>query len=171
MKLNHMTYVVVLTTMIHILTGCTSAPQRPETINKGDYQYLQDYLTWSILKEMGKHDVKGLSIAVIDGQKTVWKKGFGLADEESNLPASSKTVYRIGSISKVITATQIMLMHQSGKISIDDNVINYITDFSVESRFKNTKPITLRALLSHHSGLPSDILAGMWYKILFPCQS
>ena len=162
MIFKHVAFFVAAAIMTLVVIGCASAPQRPVMSIKGDYQYLQEYLTWSILKEMDKHDVKGLSIAIIDGQKIVWKKGFGMADEEKKLAASSQTVYRIGSISKVITATKIMLMHQSGKIDIDDDVANYIKDFSVKSRFKNTKPITLRSLLSHHSGLPSDILAGMW---------
>lgn len=144
--------------------GCATAPQRPVTTKKGDYQYLQEYLSWSILKDMEKYDVKGLSIAIIDGQRTIWKKGFGLANEAEDIPASSKTIYRIGSVSKVITATEIMNLYGAGKINIDHSVSNYINDFSVRSRFKNTKPITLRALLSHHSGLPSDILAGMWVQ-------
>ncbi len=159
-----MKLLMVALTMVLAVMGCSSTPQKPQTINEGDYQYLKEYLSWSILKNMEKHDVKGLSVAIIDGQKIVWKKGFGLADEERNIPASSKTVYRIGSISKVVTATQIMLMHQSGRINIDDNITNYIKNFSVKSRFENVKPITLRALLSHHSGLPSDILAGMWVQ-------
>ncbi|VAW52842.1 hypothetical protein MNBD_GAMMA06-1131 [hydrothermal vent metagenome] len=160
MKYNKVAVVAILITLT--VTGCTSAPQRPATINKGDYGYLKEYLSWSISKKMDQYNIKGLSIAIIDGQKIVWQKGFGLADEEKNIPASSKTVYRIGSISKVITAAQIMRLQQSGKINIDDPVTKYITDFSIANRFENTKPITLRALLSHHSGLPSDILAGMW---------
>jgi hypothetical protein len=64
----------------------------------------------------------------------------------------------------VITATQIMNLYATGKIDIDYSVSKYLKDFSVKSRFNNTKPITLRTLLSHHSGLPSDILAGMWVQ-------
>lgn len=146
------------------LSACTTAPHKPVTPAKGDYQYLKDYLSWSIADKLKQHKVRGLSIAVVDDQKIVWAKGFGLADEANHLPASSQTVYRIGSLSKVITATEIMRLHQSGKINIDHPVSDYITDFSIKSRFDNTGPITLRALLSHHSGLPSDIIAGMWVQ-------
>lgn len=164
MIFNRPALITLVVTMILSVVGCATAPQKPTALEKGDYQYLEEYLSWSILKDIKKHNVKGLSIAVIDGQKIVWAKGFGLADEQKNLPASSQTIYRIGSISKVITATEIMRLHQAGKINIDHPVATYIKDFSVRSRFKNTKPITLRSLLSHHSGLPSDILAGMWVQ-------
>lgn len=164
MTFNHPILTVLVVTITLSMFGCATAPQRPVTTKKGDYQYLQEYLSWSILKDMEKYDVKGLSIAIIDGQRTVWEKGFGLANEAEDIPASSKTIYRIGSVSKVITATEIMNLYGAEKINIDHSVSNYIKDFSVRSRFKNTKPITLRALLSHHSGLPSDILAGMWVQ-------
>ncbi len=161
---NCLSLIAVVAAVILSAGGCTTAPQKPTILKIGDYQYLKEYLSWSILKDMKKHNVKGLSIAIVDGQKIVWTKGFGLADEEKNLSTSSQTIYRIGSISKVITATEIMRLHQSGKIDIDQPVTTYIKDFSVRSRFKNTHPVTLRSLLSHHSGLPSDIIAGMWVQ-------
>ena len=164
MTFKRATLTTLFVTMNLAMFGCSTAPQRPVTTKKGDYQYLKDYLSWSIQESMEKHNVKGLSIAIIDGQTIVWSKGFGLADEAKGIAASSKTVFRIGSVSKVITATQIMNLHGAGKINIDHPVSKYIKEFSVRSRFTNTKPITLRALLSHHSGLPSDILAGMWVQ-------
>lgn len=164
MVINRLSFIAVIATMILLVGGCATAPQKPTTLKIGDYQYLKEYLSWSILKDMKKHNIKGLSIAIVDGQKTVWAKGFGLADEEKNLPASSQTVYRIGSISKVITATEIMRLYQAGKIDIDQPVKTYIKDFSIRSRYENTQPVTLRSLLSHHSGLPSDIIAGMWVQ-------
>ncbi len=164
MIIKRLSLITLVLAVILLVGGCATAPQKPTIQKTGDYQYLKEYLNWSILKDMKKYDVKGLSITIIDDQKIVWAKGFGLADEEKNLPASSQTIYRIGSISKVVTATEIMRLHQLEKIDIDQPLTTYIKDFSVNSRFENTHPITLRSLLSHHSGLPSDILAGMWVQ-------
>lgn len=161
---NHLALTALIFAITISMTGCATAPVKQITPEKGNYSYLKKYLSGSIQKDMKKHNVKGLSIAIVDDQKIIWSKGFGLADVEKNLPASSKTVYRIGSISKVITATEILRLHSSGKLNIDQPVTNYIKDFSIRKRFANTKPITLRSLLSHHSGLPSDILAGMWVQ-------
>jgi len=164
MILNRLIPVFIISSITILVIGCVSAPQKPTSFRKGDYHYLKEFLSWQILKDMEKYNVKGLSIAIIDGRKTVWANGFGLADEKKNLPASSRTIYRIGSISKVITATEIMRMYGAGKIDIDQPISTYIKNFSVKSRFEDSKPITARSLLSHHSGLPSDILAGMWVQ-------
>ncbi len=145
-----------------MISGCVNAPKKPILIKQNDYSYLEEYLNFQIKKDMKKYDIKGLSIAIVDEDKTIWQKGFGLADESKYIKATIKTVYRIGSISKVVTATQIMNMYKQKKIDIDVPINNYIKDFSVKSHFSYDKPITIRSLLSHHSGLPSDILAGMW---------
>lgn len=71
-------------------------------------------------------------------------------------------MYRIGSISKVLTATEIMRLAEQGKVELDKPVTDYVPEFSIHNRFADSKPITLRALLAHHSGLPSDVLKGMW---------
>jgi len=154
------TFIVLV--LLLIISGCVATPKKPINLKKDDYSYLKEYLNYSIKKDMKKYDIKALSIAIVDGNKTIWQKGFGLADEQNKIKATTKTVYRIGSISKVITATQIMNMYNKKKIDIDLPVNNYIKEFSIKSHFSNDKPITIRSLLSHHSGLPSDILAGMW---------
>jgi CubicO group peptidase (beta-lactamase class C family) len=61
----------------------------------------------------------GVSIAIVDDQKIVWSQGFGYADVKNNLPATSETVYRIGSISKLFTVMASMQLAEQGKIDID----------------------------------------------------
>ncbi len=73
-----------------ILPGCSTAPVKPEPVPRGDYQYTKQYLSWKIRKEMKKHDVKGLSIALVDDQKIVWAKGFGFADVENKVATIQK---------------------------------------------------------------------------------
>ena len=145
-----------------LLSGCAGTPPRPTNIASGDYVPAKQYLSAVIKQDMAKHDVKGLSIALIDDQKVVWVEGFGYADVANQVPATADTVYRIGSISKVLTATEIMRLAEQGKVDLDKAVTAYVPEFSIQNRFADSKPITLRALLAHHSGLPSDVLKGMW---------
>lgn len=145
-----------------LLSGCAGAPPRPANIARGDYAPAKQYLSAVIRQDMAKHGVKGLSIALIDDQKVVWAEGFGYADLAGKVPASADTIYRIGSISKVFTATEVMRLTELNKVGLDEPVTAYVPEFSIRNRFAGSKPITLRALLAHHSGLPSDVLKGMW---------
>jgi CubicO group peptidase (beta-lactamase class C family) len=149
-------------TFVLLFSGCAGAPPRPTNIARNDYEPAKQYMSALIGQDMAKHDVKGLSIALIDDQKVVWAEGFGYADVAKNVPATADTMYRIGSISKVLTATEIMRLSEQGKVELDKPVTDYVPEFSIHNRFADSKPITLRALLAHHSGMPSDVLKGMW---------
>lgn len=115
-----------------------------------------------IEKLIQKSKVKGLSIALVDNQEIVWAQGFGFSNEEKGIPATEQTVYRIASVSKLFVATAIMQLHEQGKLHLDSSLVNYIPEFTIHSDYGNTNKITLRNLLTHHSGLPSDILNGMF---------
>ncbi len=147
-----------------LLSACAGAPSRPVNIARGDYQPVTRYLSAVIKRDMARHDVRGLSIALIDNQQVVWAEGFGYADVAQQIPATADTVYRIGSISKILTATEVMRLSELGKVDLDKTVTAYVPEFSVRNRFAHSKPITLRALLAHHSGLPSDVIKGMWVE-------
>ena len=146
-----------------IMSGCSSAPKRSTPV-AGDYGYLGEYLDWMINAEMRKSKVAGLSIAIVDGQRVVWAKGYGFADREKDVPATPDTLYRVGSVSKLLTATEIMRRVEPGEIDLDAPLATQLPGFSIRSRFSDNKPITVRSLLSHHSGLPSDRMHGMWTK-------
>ena len=145
-----------------LLCACVSTPPKPTQFERGDYKAVKHYLAAVIKRDMAKYDVKGLSIALVDNQKVTWAEGFGYADTANQVPATAHTVYRIGSITKLMTATEIMRLASQGKVELDQPVTAYVADFSIHSRFAHSKPMTLRALLAHHSGLPSDVLKGMW---------
>ena len=159
------TYLLLaLVTALTVLAGCSTMPKRPESLTRGDYGYTKEHVSWLIRTEMKKHDVTGLSIALVDDQEVVWAEGFGLADEANKIPATPETVYRVGSISKLFTATAAMQLVEQGKLDIDKPLTTYLPEFSIKSRFPEAGPITPRSIMTHHSGLPSDLLKGMWTK-------
>jgi CubicO group peptidase (beta-lactamase class C family) len=147
-----------------MLTSCSTMPRKPESAVRGDYGYTKEYISWLIKREMNKNDVTGLSIALVDDQRVVWAEGFGFADEANKAPATPETIYRAGSISKLFTATAAMQLVEQGKIDIDKPLQTYLPEFSAKSRFPDAGPITPRNIMTHHSGLPSELLKGMWTK-------
>jgi CubicO group peptidase (beta-lactamase class C family) len=144
--------------------GCSGAPTRPESVGRGDYAKVVEYASALIRYEMGKRDVTGLSIALVDDQRVVWAEGFGYADRAGNVPASPETVYRAGSISKLFTATAAMQLAERGMLDIDRPLKDHLPEFSIRTRFADAAPVTPRLIMTHHSGLPSDYLKGMWTR-------
>jgi CubicO group peptidase (beta-lactamase class C family) len=152
--------VFVLTTAM--LAGCATVPPPAPVVAHGDFDAVRTYMTQQIRTRMEKQDVTGLSIALVDDQRVVWAEGFGYADKAAGLPATADTLYRVGSITKLFTATATMQLAEEGRIDVDKPLQTYLPDFSIKSRFSGTPPITPRMLMTHHSGLPSDWQKGMW---------
>ncbi len=150
------------TVAILILTACASSPQRPAQIKGDDYAYTRDYLRWMIDKEMKDSDIAGLSIALVDDQKIVWAEGFGYVDKVNKIKATPETIYRVGSITKLFTASAVMQLAEQGRLDIDQPLQDYLPQFSIKSRFEDSGPITPRNLMTHHSGLPSNLINRMW---------
>lgn len=155
--------VACLLCIFALVAGCASSPPpKPETRVPGDYEYTKEYIRWFVQQQMKKHDVTGLSLALIDDQRVVWAEGFGYADKAHNVPATPATLYRAGSIIKLFTATAVMQLAERGLLDLDQPVKTYLPEFSFKTRFPDAPPITIRHVLTHHSGLPRDMLRGMW---------
>jgi len=75
-----------------------------------------------IKSEMRRQNIPGLSLAVVKEGKVIKAKGYGLANVETNVPVTTETVFKIGSVSKPIIAEGIMLLVEEGKISLDDKI-------------------------------------------------
>ncbi len=128
------------------------------------YELLKTKTTALMQKEMRRLRVTGASLALVDGQETVWAAGFGYADRRDRRPATEGTVFMIGSITKLFTATAVMQQVEMGQIDLDHPVQEYVPDFSIKSRFTEAQPVTVRQLMTHHSGLPCDNTSHMWSK-------
>jgi len=99
------------------------------------------------------HD-PALTVAVIDGYKIVWAEAYGVTDYASKTPATPKTLFQAGSISKPVAATGMMLLVQQGKFSLDEDVDVKLKTWKVpENEFTKEQKVTLRRLASHTAGL------------------
>ena len=95
-----------------------------------------------------KPESPGCALAVIKDGSIIYKRGYGAADLDHDVPISPGTVFHVASVSKQFTAFAVLLLAQQGKLSLDDPVRKYIT----ELRDFGT-PITIRHLMHHTSGL------------------
>jgi len=114
-----------------------------------------------IRHEMEVKQLPALSIALVDDQQVVWAAGFGLRDPEQKVPATAGTVYRVGSVSKLFTDLAVMKLAEQGTLNIDAPVGNYLPDFRPKNAF--SKPITLRHLMAHRSGLVREPPVGNYF--------
>ena len=148
--------------VLSFLAGCAGSASKPDTVATERYENTRTQTAELIREQMEANGVVGLSIALVDDQSMVWAQGFGYADETRNIPASPQTVYRAGSIAKLLTSLAVMRLEEQGKLDIDQALAAYIPRFSVKSRFSEIDPITPRNVMSHHAGLPCDLNKGMW---------
>lgn len=142
--------------------GAAAMSEKENNPARADYRSTIESMTSLIKEEMEDRDVTGLSIALIDDQRVVWAEGFGYADEANKIPAKAETVYRAGAIASLFTATAVMQLAEQGKIDIDQPLQTCLPEFSVKSRFAASDPITPRAIMTHHSGLPAELMKGSY---------
>jgi len=102
----------------------------------------------AVAKFMSTTHAPGVSVAVVEKNNYVWSQGFGMADLENSVPATSRTLYRLASISKPLTAVAALQLSQTGKLDIDAPVQRYCPAFP-QKEF----PITTRQLLGHLGGI------------------
>jgi serine beta-lactamase-like protein LACTB, mitochondrial len=94
------------------------------------------------------NNVPGVSVAIVRNGQPIWSAGFGTSDLEDSAPATSSTLYRLGSISKSITAVAILQLYERGKLDLDAPVQKYCSAFP-----QKDSPITSRQLLAHLGGI------------------
>jgi CubicO group peptidase (beta-lactamase class C family)/D-alanyl-D-alanine dipeptidase len=111
--------------------------------------------------EVADKELPALSIALVDDQTIVWAKGFAFANPTAETPATAETVYRVGSVSKLFTDIAVMQLVERGVLDLDAPVSRYLPDFKPTNH--SGKPITLRQLMAHRSGLVREPPIGHYF--------
>lgn len=105
----------------------------------------------AVKKFMETNGLPGISVAIVEDGAYEWSSGFGMADLENLVPATSSTLYRLASISKPLTAAAAMVLYERGKLDLDAPVQEYCPAFP-----KKEAPISTRQILGHLSGIRHD---------------
>src|SRR6202453_4654693 len=101
-----------------------------------------------IFRKWDRPDSPGCALGIYRDGQIIYRRGYGMADLNDDVPVIPTTVFPVASMYKQFTAASILLLAQRGKLSLDDDVHKYIPELPDFG-----KVITLRHLLHHTSGL------------------
>ncbi len=133
---------------------------RVGTIAPGDWDGARQAVADVARKLMKRTDTTGLSLVVVDGDQIAWSDAFGRRDGAAKLDATPETVYRAGGVSALLTVIAALQLADAGRLDLDAPVARYLPAFRVRPRFLDARPITIRDLMTHHSGLPESVAKG-----------
>lgn len=110
-----------------------------------DYRAAADKLGEAVREQIALYTIRGVAVALVDDQQIVHEAGYGTAQADS--------VFRAGSISKLLNAVAVMQLVEQGKLDLDRPIEKHGEEFRLVNPFPNTGSVTLRQLLCHRSGI------------------
>lgn len=102
----------------------------------------------ALFSDYAQPGAPGASVIVIEGDKILFKKAYGLANVEAKIAATTNTNYRLASVTKQFTAMAIIILAERKRLSYDDSLASFFPGFP-----EYGKQITVRQLLNHSSGI------------------
>lgn len=139
----------LLALLLCLPLAATAAPDEPPPIA----QSLD-----SMVASRFKPDLPGVAALVVKNGKPLLRKGYGMANVELGVPVRPEHVFRIGSTTKLFTATAIMLLVDEGKVALDAPISRYLPQAP-----KQWSEVTVEHLLTHTSGIPNLTMdSGYW---------
>lgn len=108
----------------------------------------------------------GFAVAIVEGDKIIYAKGFGYSDYENKVPADANTLFAIGSSTKAFTSALLGLLREDDKLDFSDSPRKYIPELEFYNNEMNNN-IQIKDLMQHSTGLPRH--DGAWY--FFPSDS
>jgi CubicO group peptidase (beta-lactamase class C family) len=135
-------------------TPALATTQPAATRGVRDRAELESFLDGIMLANLRDKHVAGATVAVVKDGALFFAKGYGYADVARRQPVDAeKTLFRIGSTSKLFTWTAVMQLVEQGKLDLDADVNRYL-DFKIPATFP--QPITLRHIMTHTPGFEED---------------
>ena len=122
------------------------------TLDKTDLDaWLDGYMPFAL----NTSDIPGAVVVVVKDGQVLSARGFGYADIDKRTPVDgARTLFRVGSVSKLVTWTAVMQMVEQGKVDLDADVNTYL-DFKIPERAG--KPVTLRQIMTHTAGFEEAV--------------
>lgn len=147
---------VAATAMLLLAVGCggsnNNAPLPAASTQVGSGQTANAKVDDYVQSELKRQNIPGLALVVQQDGKVVYAKGYGYANLEQAIPATTEQRFHVGSISKQFTAAAVMLLVEEGKMALDDKIGRYLGAVPPE-----WDAITVRHILTHTSGLPRGL--------------
>ena len=137
-------------------TGATPAPVVPNGGTRGvrDRGELEAFLDGVMQANLRDKHVAGATVAVVKDGALYFAKGYGWSDVAHRTPVNAeRSLFRIGSVSKLFTWTAVMQLVEQGKLDLDADVNRYL-DFKIPATYP--QPITLRHIMTHTPGFEEN---------------
>ncbi|HSR50309.1 MAG TPA: serine hydrolase domain-containing protein [Acidobacteriota bacterium] len=140
--------------------GQSDSPSQAPGI--GDPALLEPFFDGLMASEMKSRHVVGGTVSVVSGGRLVFSKGYGHADLEAEKEVDpARTLFRVGSVSKLFTWTSVMQLAEQGRLDLDADVNQYLETFQIPETFP--EPVTLKHLLTHTPGF-EDVVIGLFSR-------
>lgn len=155
---------ILFTSMIIPVEAATGdrLGSRPDALNVTEVSPggLEKFVDGEFKTNMEKYHIPGAVISIVKDGKIILSKGYGYADMEKKTQVSpDKTLFRVGSLTKIFTATSAMQLVQDGKIDLNANINTYLKDFKIKNSYKT--PVTMASLLTHTAGIDDDSIGDL----------
>lgn len=160
--------------------GGPAARSAPTRLAPATLAGLEDFIDGIMAQQLANREVAGAVISVVHDGKLLFARGYGHADVDRRIPVDGETtLFRPGSVSKLLTWTALMQQVELGRVNLDDEVNKYL-DFRIPDT--RTHPILVRHLLDHTPGFedsgvgmmsatPADFVAlGPWLRDHIPAR-
>jgi CubicO group peptidase (beta-lactamase class C family) len=136
------------------------AQERADPQGPTDPAELEAFLDGIMAVQLEANRVAGAVIAVVKDGKLFFAKGYGYADVKNRKPViADRTMFRPGSVSKLLTWTAVMQLYEQGRIDLDADVNVYLKDFKIPATYP--QPITMKHLLAHTPGFEERVAGAL----------
>lgn len=143
---------VYLLISISLLTACQTPQPIPE-------QSIAQQVESLLQRRQEELNIAGLAAGVVHNGQIISARGYGYADGKlQEQPVTPDMGFQIGSTSKLFTALAVMQLVESGHLALNEDIRTYLPDFNPKTLSPEDQEVTVRNLLTHHSGIPSGFL-------------
>jgi CubicO group peptidase (beta-lactamase class C family) len=133
---------IVLLILSFVITTCSPRPANDSTA----FDTLNEFF-----KSEFPRDEPGGAVLLMRNDSILFSMGYGLANLVTKEPITTRTLFNVGSITKTFVANAVLLLHDQGKLSLEDSLYEYFPEFRNKQIAQKVK---IKHLLTHTSGLP-----------------
>jgi CubicO group peptidase (beta-lactamase class C family) len=153
---------LVVLVVVQAATPVAATAREPPTRELSDPAEFESYVDGVMASHMESHRIPGATVAVVKDGELFFSKGYGYADVEERTPVrANRTLFRVGSVSKLVTYTAVMQGVEDGRLDLDTDVNRYLADSEVTVPATYEEPVTLRHLGTHTAGF-EDTYEGLF---------
>jgi CubicO group peptidase (beta-lactamase class C family) len=137
--------------LLLVPAGPLAGQQAPSSV---DVETVVRQLDPEIRRAMVEGRIPSLTIALTEGDRIIWTRGYGESNLRARTPATAETVYIIASTLKTMGAALLLQLMEEGHFELDDPVSGHLTGLEIRGE-RPDRPVTFRHILTHTSGLPT----------------